>query len=131
MAFNIKSQAVVDTAFLHLRDAVTDEKILDETGKPVGIELYGKASKQYRQALSELSRKALQRKNKPQSFETNVEDNVGILVSISKKAVNMDYEGKPIDSAAMFTTLYSDPTLYFVKDQVQEFLEDTAAFTQK
>ncbi len=128
MAFNITTKKVSDSTFLHLRDPATDEKLYDEDGNKVGIELYGKASKQYRQALSELSRKAVQRKNKSQSFETNVEDNVGILVAISKEAVNMDYNGEALDNAASFTKMYSDPTLFWVKDQVSEMLEDTAAF---
>lgn len=130
MAFNIKTKKVSDTTFLHLRDPSTDEKIFDN-GAPVGIHLYGKASKQYRQALSELSRKGLQRKGKAQSFETNVEDNIGILVSISQSVENMDADGKPIMSAEDFKELYSDPSLFWIKDQVQETLEDTSAFLQK
>lgn len=128
MAFNITSKAVSETTFLHLRDPATDEKLFDEAGNKVGIHLYGKASKQYRQALSELSRKGLQRKNKPQSFETNVEDNVSILVAISKSGENFDYNGDALDTAAAFTKLYSDSTLFWLKDQVQETLEDTSAF---
>lgn len=132
MSFNIKSKAASsDATFLHLRDVVTGEKLYDEDNQPVGIDLYGKASKQYRQALSALSRKAMQRKNKQQSFEVNVEDNNELLAMISKKAVNFDYEGKAIDTNAMFMTLYNDAELYWVKDQVQEILDDDAAFMKK
>lgn len=131
MTYNIKSQAVSDTTFMHLRDPSTDEAIVDDKGNAVGIEIYGKASAQYRRALSELSRKSLARKGKPQSFETNVEDNIALLAAISKEAVNLDYDGTPVDSPAMFIKMYSDPSLYFLKDQVGEALEDTGAFTQK
>jgi hypothetical protein len=82
-------------------------------------------------SIVKLFRKALQRKNKPQSFETNVEDNNSLLAMISKKAVNFDYEGKAVDSHAMFVTLYSDPELYWIKDAVQSLLDDDSAFIQK
>jgi hypothetical protein len=53
MTFNIKSKAISDATFLHLRDVATDEKLYDEKDQPIGIDMYGKASKQYRQALSQ------------------------------------------------------------------------------
>lgn len=131
MAFNIKSKQVAETAVLHLVDPETDTKLFDDEGKAVTIEIYGKASKQYRDALSGLSRKTLQRKGKPQSFETNVEDNVDILVAISKTS-NLELEdGTPVATAAAFKALYSDSSLFWIKDQVQTFLEDTVSFLQK
>lgn len=132
MSFNIKAKALSETTFVHLRDPATDEKLYDEaTGEAVGITIYGKASSQYKQALSALSRKNLARKGKPQSFETNMEDNIEILVTISKEAKNLDIDGVPVATAAAFKALYSDTELFWVKDQVQEALEDNAAFTQK
>lgn len=130
MAFNITTTAVVETTRVHLTDA-NDEKLYDENGAPVEIEIYGKASKQYRQALSELSRKSLQRKNKPQSFATNIEDNLDILVAISKAAHNFDMGNGPIDTPEAFKALYSDSKLFFIKDAVQSALEDNANFLQK
>lgn len=130
MAFNIKSKQLADTTFVHLTDPITDEKLYDEDNAPVGIEIYGKASSQYRSALAALSRKQLARKGKAQSFETNVEDNVDILVAISKAAVNFDYEGEAINSPLVFKRLYSDATLFWIKDQIQNALEDNSAFTK-
>ena len=134
MAFNINTKAVSDTATLHLEDPATGEKLYaDEAQKlPLEIVVYGKASKQYRSALAALSRKGMARKNKPQSFDQNVEDNVDILVAISKKANNFDMgDGLPIDNAEAFKGLYSNASLYWCKDQVQNFLESTESFLQK
>ncbi len=134
MSFNISKKAVSATTFLHLLDPATDEKLYDtdEQGNkvPVGINLFGKASAQYRQALSQLSKKGLLRKNKPQSFEVNVEDSTEILVAISQSS-NLNIDGVPVNDAKSFLTLYNEPTLFWVKEQVQATLEDTAAFIQK
>ena len=134
MSFNISTKAVSTTTFLHLLDPATDEKLYDVDAdgnkSPVGINLYGKASAQYRQALSQLSKKNLMRKNKPQSFETNVDDNNEILVAISQSS-NLNIDGVPVDNAKTFTKLYDEPSLFWVKEQVQATLDDTAAFTQK
>lgn len=130
MTFNIKTQSVVETTMVHLVDAAGD-KLYDDKGNAVCVEVYGKASKAYRQALSNLSRKNIQRKGKPTSFETNVEDNVELLVAISKAAHNFDMGDGPINTPAKFEALYSDPSLYFLKDAVQEALEDSTAFMKK
>lgn len=130
MAFNITSAAVVETTLVHLVDA-NDEKLYDEAGAAVMIEIFGKASKAYKNALSELSRKNLQRKGKPQSFSTNVEDNIELLVAISKTSHNLEMDGEAVDSPAAFKALYSNPHLFFIKDAVQAALEDNANFLQK
>lgn len=131
MAFNIATKVVNPSVVLHLVDPETDTKMYDEKGEAVVIEIFGKASKQYRDALGALSRKTLARKNKPQSFETSIEDNVEILVSISKTSNLALEDGTPVTSPAAFKELYSNPGLYWIKDQVQEKLDDTAAFLQK
>lgn len=129
--FNIQSRAVAASTFLQLTDPSTDEKLVDDNGAAVGINLFGKASKQYRAALGELSRKNMQRKGKTQSFQVNVDDNTDLLAAISDSAVNFDNGGETIVGNAGFVKLYSDPSLFWIKDQVQAALEDTAAFTQK
>lgn len=131
MAFNIATKIVNPTTILTLTDPETGGKMVDDKGEVATIELYGKASKQYRDALASLARKALVRKNKPQSFETNVEDNVEILVSISKTSNLSLGDGTPVTTPATFKALYSEPGLFWIKDQVQDTLEDTAAFLQR
>lgn len=130
MALNIKTESIGETTRVHLVNA-NDEKLYDENGAKVEIEIYGKSSKAYRQALSELSRKSLLRKGKPQSFATNVEDNIELLVSISKAAYNFDMGNGPINTPEAFKALYSEPSLFFIKDAVQAALEDNGNFIQK
>lgn len=127
MALNLKTKAVVETARVHLVDANGD-KLFDDAGKPAEIEIYGKASKQYKGALSALNRKNIQRKGKPQTLDVNIEDNVELLVAITKAAHNIDLGNGPLTTAAHFKELYSDPSLFFIKDAVQEALEDNSNF---
>lgn len=129
MAFNIESAAVAETTRIHLEDAVGN-KIFDGD-KPVEIEVYGKGSKQYRNALAALSRKNTQRKGKQQSFETNVEDGVEILVTISKTSHNLEIAGTPVTTPEAFRQMYSNPSLFFINDQVQATLDDNGNFLQK
>lgn len=130
MALNIKKSGVVETTKVHLVDA-EGEKLFDEEGNAAQIELFGKASKQYKQALSALNRKNIERKGKPQPYSVNVEDSIEVLVAVTKAAYNFDMGDGPIDTPAKFKELYSDPTLFFIKETVQEALEDNANFTQK
>lgn len=130
MSFNINKLKVSDTAVLHLKNPATDEALYaDEKEKqPVTIEVYSKGSKAYRNALAEVSRKAVQRKGKQQSLETSMEDNVNFLATISKVAANMDMDGVAIDSAESFKKLYATPELFWIRDQVDAFIQETGSF---
>lgn len=128
--FNLKSRAVKESAFVHLRDPESGEKLHDDEGNAVGVEIYGKASAQYKTALSNLNRKNTMRKGRAPSFEEAVEDNIAILVAITKGVQNLDLEGKVPTTSADVKAMYSEADLYWVKDQVQEGLEDTSAFMQ-
>ena len=130
MSFEITSEEVVETTLVHLVNA-NDEKLFTEDGEAVSVEVYGKASKQYRQALSALSRKNVLRKGKTQSFETNVEDNIDLLVAVSKTSHNLKMVGVDVTTAEQFKALYSNPKLFFIKDAIQTAIEDNANFTKK
>lgn len=126
MAFNITTKAISDTITFQLVDPATGVAMFadDAEKKPLTVEIFGKASKQYRNALSALSRKSLVRKGKAQSFEQNVIDNNELLAAISKEAKNFDFgDGVAINSEAQFLKLYSDASLYWIKDQASEALE--------
>lgn len=130
MALNLLKSGVLETARVHLTDAL-GEKLYDEAGNAAEIEIFGKSSKQYKQALSTLNRKNIERKGKPQPYNTNVEDSIEVLVAVTKAAYNFDMGDGPLDTPAKFKALYSEPTLFFIKETVQEALEDNANFTQK
>lgn len=133
MSFNINKKSISESTRLHLEDPETGLKMYADDAKtqPLEISIYGKASKQYRQALSDLSRKALARKNKSQSFETNVEDNIDILVAISIEAHNFTDDDAQINTPEAFRKLYRNNNLYWIKDQVQSALESDANFLAK
>lgn len=131
--FNINTKAINETATLHLVDVETKQPLYaDEAEKfPLQIVLNGKASKAYRAALSSLARKSEARKGK-NTFDQNVQSNNELLADISVEAVNFDMgDGKPIKTKEQFMELYATKGLYWIKDQVSEFLEDDASFLLK
>lgn len=131
--FNIASKKISEQATLTLVDPATGITMFaDEAEKlPLQIIVFGKASKQYRNALSTLARKSAARKGKTASFEDNISDNENLLAAVSFKAVNFDNAGEAIDTTEAFKKLYSTPELYWVRDAVSEFLESTDSFLVK
>jgi len=131
--FNIASKKISEQATLTLVDPSTGITMYADDAEtlPLQIVVFGKASKQYRNALSVLARKSAARKGKSASFEDNISDNENLLAAVSYKAVNFDMDGEPIDSTEAFKKLYSTPELYWVRDAVSEFLESADSFLVK
>jgi len=130
MGINLNTLAVAETTVVHLTDANDNKLYFND--EPVTITIYGKGSKQFKQALSELNRKSLQRKGKPQNLAVIMDDNVDYLVAITKEASNVDNpDGTPATSEDDFKALYSNPKLFFIKDTIQAALDDNSNFTQK
>lgn len=127
---NIDSLALKDTTLLQLRHPVSDELLWEdkEQTKPVGINLYGPASKQYRNAISALQNRQLRRGKKNVNAETLREESIGLLVSCSENGVNLEYNGAALDSADAFREFYSDPKFAWAKEQVDNALGDPANF---
>ena len=130
--FNIKSKSIQESSTLHLRDVETEELLYADEKQtiPLTISMYGKASKEYRQALSEMVRKNSTIKGTP-TFEQNVAANDRLLAKICIAAEGFDMGNGAINSFDKFLELFSDPALYWVKDQVSAHQEDVAAFLQK
>lgn len=133
MSFNIKTKQLSDTTILNLVDPGTGLMMFadDAETQPLQIEVYGKSSKAYRNWQASASRKALARGKKQVTPEEAAENTADFLVAVSKQAMNFDIDGVAIDSPAMFKLLYSDPSLYWIGDQVAEKLGETEAFLQK
>lgn len=127
---NIESLALKDTTLLQLRHPVSDELLWEdkEQTKPVGINLYGPASKQYRNAISALQNRQLRRGKKNVNAETLREESIGLLVSCSDSGVNLEYNGGKLDSPETFRDFYSDPKFAWAKEQVDNALGDPANF---
>lgn len=131
--FNIKTKSMNDTATLHLVDPVTEMPLYADEAekKPLQIKLNGRASKVYKNALSAMLKKSSNRKGKS-SFEQSVADNNGLLSEVSVEALNFDMgDGVPIKTAEQFLALYSEPSLYWVQEQVNAFLQAPESFSTK
>ena len=131
MALNLASAAVAETTRVHLVNALDEKQYDPDTGLPAELELYGKASKQYSQALSTLNRKRIQRKGKEQPFNVNDEDGAAFLASLTKAAHNFDLGNGPLTTVADFKALYMDKSLFFIRDAVNTALEDNSNFLAK
>lgn len=131
--FNIRAKQIQETARLHLRDPETDIPLYADAKETLPLEILvaGKASKAYRNAVSELSRKAAGRNGKA-TFEQNVEANNKLLATVCQEAFNFDMgDGVPINTTEKFVELFSEPSLYWCKDQVSAFLEENSSFLGK
>ena len=136
MTFNLDTLALKDTVDLQLRHPVTDEPLVTADGKPVGIVLYGTASKQYRNAVTAMQNRALKRsqragkKDSAPTAEEMREESVRLLVACSEKAFNLEYKGAPLDNAEAFRSLYNDAAFSWIKDQVDAALGDVSNFLE-
>ena len=139
MTFNVKSKSLQDTTILHLVDPDTGEKMYDsdDETKPLTIEVYGPASKQYRNWLASAQRKADKEKKqnrgepKLKTPDEALADTAEFLSTLSIKASNFDMGDGPIASKEAFKELYSDVSLMWIVEQVAEVLGDTSAFLVK
>lgn len=129
--FSLDSLALRDTTELQLVHPVTEELLFDgnpEDGKIVGIELYGTASKQYRNAITAMQNRSLKRGKQKVDAETLKSESVNLLVACSARGINLEYNGAPLEDADSFRALYSDPKFSWIKDQVDAALGDVSRF---
>lgn len=132
MSFNISSLAIKDTTKIQLRDPVTDELLFADEAKtqPIAINVYGPGSKIYRQALLNMQNRQLKRNKKGMSAELLREEATELLVAVSSSAENFDYNGEALTSKEVWTKLYDDTGLIWVRDQVEAGQGDLANFTK-
>ena len=134
----IKSLAVEETAFLHLRSA--GEELLYEAGKdgypdktkPVGITFYSPGSKAYAKAQTARSNRIVDRfKSKGKANRTAEEtkqENAAFLVACTHSMQHMEVD--KLEGEALFQAVYDDPTLGFIVDQSAAFASDWANFSK-
>lgn len=135
MSFDIFALALKDTFTLKLKHPVTLEPLLvdGDEDKPVAIELYGTASKQYCNAISAMQTRALRRqakKEKPTADQIK-EESISLLVACSAGSQNLSVDGvEHAGDAYSFKSLYADPRFSWIKDQVDEALGDIGNFLE-
>jgi hypothetical protein len=129
MAFKLDTLAAAPTAFVQLTHPVTGVELFEDDActKPVGINVFGAGSVQYRNALNAMHRKATLNKKskKEQTLDEIRAEGVDLLVACSESAVGLEYKGKPLDKEG-FREIYSDPAYSWLREQV-----DTALGSQE
>lgn len=131
--FDISTLALnADTVDFQLRHPATGELLFSDEAKtlPVAAVLYGKASKQYRNALNAMLNRSLKRKAKKEkeSAEVMTEEGVSLLVAVTSGFKELSIAGTVPSTEADFRSLYSNAAYSWIKDQVNEFLGDDANF---
>ena len=130
--FDLSALAFKETFALQLKHPVDDTLLWadDSQTKPVVINLYGKASKQYQRAVTAMQSRALRRQAKkteatPEMLQSEA---LALLEACSESAENLVLDGKPVVTPADLRALYENPKFSWVKDQVDGNLSEASNF---
>lgn len=129
--FDINTLAAKDSTEVQLRHPVTDELLFAdaEKQKPIIAVLWGKSSKQHKKAKLAFQNRNLKKNSKKGiSAEILEQEGIDLLVACSQRIENMMLDGEPIDCEAAFRKLYSNDAYSWLKEQVDEALEDNSNF---
>ena len=131
---DLSTEAVVDTGFLHLKNAKGD--LLYSDGQPVGITLYGPSSPAYAIVEGWQTTRAVNRRNEAdgklalatpeQARAEAAEDLTLITVSFDNFTYPAAGDAK---GSALFQALYADPKYGFVIPQVNKFIGNWGNFS--
>lgn len=135
---DITKKAVAETSILHLRSA--DDVLLYDDGadgkpdhsKPVTIELYGPGSKPYNAAKSKAANKMLEKLRRKSKVELTAEEqDEQQMEQLIACTIRFNHIEHPSGATGenLFRAVYSDPTLGFIRDQVQAHIGDWGNFT--
>jgi hypothetical protein len=126
----VKTLAVEQTSFLHLRDA--NDELLHDNGEPVGITLYGPGTKAYAKAQAARSNRAIDRLKKKgksdASPEENAEENATFLASITKEFHHLESDG--LAGEALFKAVYKDSEVGFIAEQAMKHAGEWGNFSK-
>ncbi len=137
---DITSQAVADTATIHVKNAVGEPLYADGVAreKPVQIVIYGPSSKAFGVVEARQSSRALKRmqdndgKLTAASAEERVQETAEDLAAITVRFVDLSYPpAGTAEGTALFEAVYRDQTLGFIAKQVSKAVGDWANFKQK
>jgi len=135
--FDITTQAVVDTATIHLKDAAGQPLYADgdRREKPIQIIIYGPGSKAHGAVEARQSTRALKRmqdndgKITAPTAEERTQETAEDLAALTVDFVNFTYPpAGEKRGAELFEAFYCDPTLGFVIKQVTKHLADWGNF---
>lgn len=131
MAFEITSLKLKDTTDLLLVHPVTGEELVDDKGEKVVITLYGTSSKEYRNAITALANRNTARKNKVVKAEQAKLEIIELLVECTASMSGLEVQGKAPKTKDDFREIYSDDSLSWIKDQVDEAIGDRSNFLEQ
>jgi hypothetical protein len=127
---DLRSVAVAETAFLHLRDA--EDNPLYDGDKAVGITLYGPGSKQYARATAAKTNRLMDRMKKKGktdvSAEESAEETATFLASCTKEFHNIERD--ELQGEALFKAIYTDTSIGFIAEQAAKHLQDWSVFSK-
>lgn len=130
---DIRKFAAEPTGRLHLRDA-NDELMYADAAqkKPIAVNLYGPASKQYSKAQADRANRQMDSLKSKGKSNKNAEqvrnEGARFLADCTTSFENLEYEQLAGDELAM--AVYSDVTLGFIADQIAVFIGDWSNFTK-
>lgn len=129
---NLQSLALEPTYTFPLKHPVEGTELYDGD-KPVTITVYGRASKQYRNYVTAMQNRELQRKRRKDNTKAEDlrEEAVKLLVAVTKSMEGVEIDSKVYKTPEDFYELYSNEAFSWIKDQVDEALGDDANFLKK
>jgi len=137
--FDITTEAVTDTAPLHLKNAAGEPLYADaERTKPVRIILHSPGSKAFSAVETAQSARAVKRlkANDGEITATTAEERLQQtaedLAVLTVRFENFTYPpAGDAQGADLFKAVYADPKIGFIAKQVSKFLTDWSNFTGK
>ena len=125
---DIKSLAVEETSFLHLRDA--NDELLYDGKEPVGITLYGPGTTPYAKASAAKNNRMLDRLKKKGKADLGadeaVEENATFLAACTKSFHHL--ESGSLQGDALFKAVYADKSVGFIAEQAAKHIAEWGNF---
>lgn len=134
--FDITTQAVTDTAVIHVKNAAGEPLYADaERTKPVQIVIYGPGSKAFGTVEARQSSRALKRmadndgKITAATAEERQKETAEDLAAITVRFENFAYPpAGDAQGSPLFEAVYSDQKLGFIARQVTKYVADWGNF---
>jgi len=134
MTYDITKKRAAETAKIELTDG-DGAPLLDDAGNRLSVTLCGPASKTWRQADAERSRKQASRAEKnPRKIASAIadhrdEDEADFLVAITVSFNGWTYPGEFASQKDMFRAAYADNGIGYIRDQLSKEGNDWSAFS--
>jgi hypothetical protein len=134
---DIRKFAVEETSVLALHDA-SDAPMVDETGAPVTVTLYGPGSKPYARAQAAQQNRMLDKLKRKGKSDLTADDKAReqaeFLAGCTKEfSPNLEYTNggtEKLSGEALHRAVYADNSIGFIAEQVGKFLGEWGNFTK-